>query len=165
MTTELSFMDGDFVVYPAHGVGKIIGIETQEVAGLSLQVLVISFDNDRMKLRLPVAKAKRSGLRALSNETQMKVALQTLNGKAKIKKAMWSRRAQEYETKINSGDPVSIAEVIRDLHRTTEEGEQSYSERQLYQMAIERLTRELAVIENIEETQAVTKLRLALRAA
>ena len=165
MTTEFKFTDGDFVVYPAHGVGKVVGTETQEVAGTELQVLVISFDNDRMKLRLPVAKAKKSGLRAISDGTEMSKALNTLSGKAKIKKVMWSRRAQEYETKINSGNPVSIAEVIRDLHRTKDEGEQSYSERQLYQVAIERFTRELAVIEKIDESQAVTKLTSALRAA
>ena len=165
MTIEIKFADGDYVVYPAHGVGKVVGIETQSVAGQELQVLVISFDNDRMKLRLPIAKAKKSGLRALADGIEMSKALQVLNGKAKIKKAMWSRRAQEYETKINSGDPISIAEVIRDLHRTDEEGEQSYSERQLYQMAIERLTRELAAIEAIDEKQAVIKLTSALRAA
>lgn len=165
MLTEIKFEDGDYVVYPAHGVGKVVGIETQQVAGHELQVFVISFDNDRMKLRLPVAKAKKSGLRALSDGVEITKALQVLNGKAKIKKTMWSRRAQEYETKINSGNPISIAEVIRDLHRTNDEGEQSYSERQLYQMAIERLTRELAAIEAIDEKQAVVKLTSALRAA
>ncbi len=165
MTNEMNFSDGDFVVYPAHGVGQVVGVETQQISGLELKVLVISFDNDRMKLRLPVAKAFRSGLRALSDGKQMVKALEILQGKSKIKKTMWSRRAQEYETKINSGDPASIAEVIRDLHRTDEEGEQSYSERQLYQMAIERLTRELAAIECIDEKQAIDRLHLALRAA
>lgn len=165
MTSETKFSDGDYVVYPAHGVGQVVGIETQQVAGCELQVLVISFDNDRMKLRLPLAKAKKSGLRALSDGSDMVKALNVLSGKARIKKTMWSRRAQEYETKINSGNPVFIAEVIRDLHRTKEEGEQSYSERQLYQMAIERLTRELAVIEEIDEGLAVSKLTSALRAA
>jgi CarD family transcriptional regulator len=165
MTSEMNFSDGDYVVYPAHGVGQIVGVETQQISGLELKVLVISFDNDRMKLRLPVAKAWRSGLRALSDNKQMSKALEILQGKSKIKKTMWSRRAQEYETKINSGDPASIAEVIRDLHRTDEEGEQSYSERQLYQMAIERLTRELAAIESIDEKQAIDRLQSALRAA
>lgn len=165
MTVEITFSDGDYVVYPAHGVGQVVGIETQEISGHELKVLVISFDNDRMKLRLPLAKAYRSGLRALSDGRQMSKALEILQGKSKIKKAMWSRRAQEYETKINSGDPSSIAEVIRDLHRTETEGEQSYSERQLYQMAIERLTRELAVIESIDEKQATERLHSALRAA
>ena len=165
MITEMKLADGDYVVYPAHGVGKVVGIETQQVADQELKVFVISFDNDRMKLRLPVAKAKKSGLRALSNGVEMSKALQVLNGKAKIKKTMWTRRAQEYETKINSGNPISIAEVIRDLHRTDTEGEQSYSERQLYQMAIERLTREIAAIEDIDERQAVVKLTSSLRAA
>ncbi len=165
MTNEMNFSDGDYVVYPAHGVGQIVGIEIQQISGQELKVLVISFDNDRMKLRLPVAKAWRSGLRALSDDKQMSKALEILQGRSKIKKTMWSRRAQEYETKINSGDPASIAEVIRDLHRTDEEGEQSYSERQLYQMAIERLTRELAAIERIDEKAAVDRLHNALRAA
>jgi CarD family transcriptional regulator len=154
MTIETNFSDGDFVVYPAHGVGKVVGIEIQHISGQELKVLVISFDNDRMKLRLPVAKAFRSGLRALSDGKQMSKALEILQGKSKIRKTMWSRRAQEYETKINSGDPAS-----------DEEGEQSYSERQLYQMAIERLTRELAAIESIDEKQATDKLNSALRAA
>lgn len=165
MKNEMTFSDGDFVVYPAHGVGKVVGVEIQQISGMELKVLVISFDNDRMKLRLPLAKAFRSGLRALTDGKEMSKALQILQGKSKIKKAMWSRRAQEYETKINSGDPSSIAEVIRDLHRTDEEGEQSYSERQLYQMAIERLTRELAAVESIDEEQAIGRLRSALRAA
>ncbi|MBP6985462.1 MAG: CarD family transcriptional regulator [Alphaproteobacteria bacterium] len=165
MKDEMTFSDGDYVVYPAHGVGKVVGVEIQHVSGMELKVLVISFDNDRMKLRLPVAKAFRSGLRALTDGKEMSKALEILQGKSKIKKTMWSRRAQEYETKINSGDPSSIAEVIRDLHRTDEEGEQSYSERQLYQMAIERLTRELAAVESIDEEQAIGRLQLALRAA
>lgn len=165
MRNDVHFSDGDYVVYPAHGVGQIVGIETQEISGHELKVLVISFDNDRMKLRLPVAKACRSGLRALSDSKQMSKALEILQGRSKMKKAMWSRRAQEYETKINSGDPASIAEVIRDLHRTDGEGEQSYSERQIYQMAIERLTRELAAIESIDESAAVDRLHQALRVA
>ncbi|MGB0934445.1 MAG: CarD family transcriptional regulator [Alphaproteobacteria bacterium] len=165
MTTDMTFAEGDHVVYPAHGVGYIEGIETQEVAGHKLQLLVISFEDDRMKLRLPVMKAKTAGLRKLSTENMMKKALTTLGGNAKISRAMWSRRAQEYEGKINSGNPVSIAEVIRDLHRTGDQPEQSYSERQLYQSALERLSRELAAIEQIDMDQAQGKLKSGLRAA
>jgi CarD family transcriptional regulator len=114
---DLGFKKGDFVVYPTHGVGKVMGIESQEISGHSLQVIIILFDKDRMTLRVPVAKAKNSGLRKLSSKKVMETALQTLKGRSRVKRAMWSRRAQEYEAKINSGDPVSIAEVVRDLHR------------------------------------------------
>ena len=145
---------GDFVVYPTHGVGKILGVETQEVSGHSLQLIIIHFEKDRMTLRVPVAKAKNSGLRKLSSRKVMDAALQTLKGRSRVKRAMWSRRAQEYEAKINSGDPVSIAEVVRDLHRNDDQREQSYSERQLYEAALERLTREVAAVNGIEETKA-----------
>jgi CarD family transcriptional regulator len=165
MPTDLNFSMGDYVVYPNHGVGRILGIETQQISGHELKLLVISFDNDRMKLRLPVTKAQNSGLRALSSGKVMDQALQTVKGKAKVRRAMWSRRAQEYELKINSGNPISIAEVIRDLHRASGQPEQSYSERQLYEAALERLTRELAAIENIDQTQAIERLQGALKAA
>lgn len=165
MSTDLTFSMGDYVVYPNHGVGRILGIETQHIAGHELKLLVISFDNDRMKLRLPVTKAQDSGLRALSSGTVMEQALRTVQGKAKVRRAMWSRRAQEYELKINSGNPVSIAEVIRDLHRSASQPEQSYSERQLYEAALGRLTRELAAIENIDQNQAVERLQGVLKAA
>ncbi len=148
------FRPNDFVVYPAHGVGKVISIEEQEVAGLKLELFVISFEKDKMTLRVPTDKAIEVGMRALSSPEIVDKALQTLRGKARVKRAMWSRRAQEYEQKINSGDLIAIAEVVRDLHRTDEQREQSYSERQLYEAALERLTREFAAVSGADESEA-----------
>jgi CarD family transcriptional regulator len=162
---DVAFTEGDYVVYPAHGVGKVTGLETTEISGTELELIVIKFDKDRMTLRVPVSKAKKSGLRKLSTKKVMESALATLKGRSRAKKTMWSRRAQEYEAKINSGDPVSIAEVVRDLHRGEDQAEQSYSERQMYQAALERLAREFAAMERIEEQQAADKLEGVLRAA
>jgi CarD family transcriptional regulator len=148
------FRPNDFVVYPAHGVGRIISIDEQEVAGLRLEMFVISFEKDKMTLRVPIAKASSVGMRALSSVDIVERALETLKGRARVKRAMWSRRAQEYEQKINSGDLISIAEVVRDLHRNDDQREQSYSERQLYEAALERLTREVAAVNGIEELKA-----------
>ncbi|MEJ6389532.1 CarD family transcriptional regulator [Gymnodinialimonas ulvae] len=148
------FSPNDYVVYPAHGVGKIVSIEEQEVAGLELELFVISFEKDKMTLRVPTAKATQVGMRPLSDPTVVSKALDTLKGKARVKRAMWSRRAQEYEQKINSGDLISIAEVVRDLHRADDQREQSYSERQLYEAALERLTRELAAVKGLDEAGA-----------
>ena len=153
-----SFIPGDFVVYPSHGVGKIIGTEKRKVEDLELELLVVRFEHERMTLRVPLSKAQESGLRTLSSKVQMEEAIVTLKGKAKLKKSMWSRRAQEYETKINSGSLVSIAEVVRDLYRKDDQGEQSYSERQMYQAAIERLASEFAAVDNTDKDSAVTKL-------
>ena len=152
------FQVNDFIVYPKHGVGLITEIETQEIAGLSLQLYVIRFDKERMTLRVPVNKAASSGMRRLSSSETMNAAFTTLKGKARIKRTMWSRRAQEYEAKINSGDLVSIAEVVRDLHRGEDQPEQSYSERQIYESALGRLARELAAVEEIDEQAAIVKL-------
>ena len=162
---DIGFKKHDFVVYPTHGVGKVLGIETQVISGHSLQVITILFDKDRMTLRVPVAKAKNSGLRKLSSRKIMDSALQTLKGRSRTKRAMWSRRAQEYEAKINSGDPVSIAEVVRDLHRNADQPDQSYSERQIYQAALDRLVRALAAVEAIDESAATKKLEQVLKAA
>ena len=162
---DSGFKKGDFVVYPTHGVGKVLGVENQEISGHTLQVIIISFDKDRMTLRVPVAKARNSGLRKLSSRKVMETALATLKGRSRVKRAMWSRRAQEYEAKINSGDPVSIAEVVRDLHRNADQPDQSYSERQIYQAALDRLVRELAAIDGIDETQATQRLHQVLKAA
>jgi CarD family transcriptional regulator len=162
---DIGFRKGDFVVYPTHGVGKVMGIESQHISGHSLQVVAIHFDKDRMTLRVPVAKARNSGLRKLSSRKVMDSALQTLKGRSRVKRAMWSRRAQEYEAKINSGDPVSIAEVVRDLHRNADQPDQSYSERQIYQAALDRLVRELAAVEAIDEQAATRKLEQVLKAA
>ena len=153
----------DFVVYPAHGVGRVIGIETQTVVGMKLEVYVISFTQDKMTLRVPVQKAKTTGLRGLSGPKIVEDALRTLTGRARIKRAMWSRRAQEYEAKINSGDLISIAEVVRDLHRNTDQPEQSYSERQLYEAALDRMAREFAAIDNVEKAEAIEKLSQTLQ--
>ena len=159
-----AFRANDFVVYPAHGVGKIVTIEEQEVAGMTLELFVISFEKDKMTLRVPTAKATSVGMRSLSSPDLVDEALKTLKGKAKVKRAMWSRRAQEYEQKINSGDLISIAEVVRDLHRAEDQPEQSYSERQLYEAALERLTREVAAVEKVDETNAARKVGSVLEA-
>ncbi len=158
MSKEQDFKTGDMVVYPTHGVGKVLGIEDQEIAGQELTLIVIDFDKDRMKLRVPVDKAKHAGLRRLSSRKTMDLALRTLKGRSRVRRIMWSRRAQEYEAKINSGDPISIAEVVRDLHRNAGQPDQSYSERQIYQAALNRLVRELAAVECIDEDAATVKL-------
>jgi CarD family transcriptional regulator len=158
VTENMEFKTDDFVVYPTHGVGKILGTETQEIAGTELDLLVINFEHDRMTLRIPVSKAQKSGLRRLSSRKQMDVALTKLKGRARVRRTMWSRRAQEYEAKINSGDPVSIAEVVRDLRRNSSQADQSYSERQMYQAALDRLAREFAAIERIDEETAASRL-------
>ncbi|MHA3977603.1 CarD family transcriptional regulator [Halovulum sp. GXIMD14794] len=148
------FRPNDFVVYPAHGVGRIVSIDEQEIAGIKMEMFVITFDKDKMTLRVPTAKAASVGMRSLSTPDIVGKAMETLKGRARVKRAMWSRRAQEYEQKINSGDLISIAEVVRDLHRNDDQREQSYSERQLYEAALERLTREVAAVKGIEEVKA-----------
>jgi CarD family transcriptional regulator len=165
MSEKNGFGAGDFVVYPTHGVGKINGVETQEIAGQTLSVFVIHFEKDRMTLRVPIGKAKNSGLRRLSTRKEMDAALLKLKGRSKARRTMWSRRAQEYEAKINSGDPASIAEVVRDLYRNVGQPEQSYSERQIYQAALDRLVREFAAVEKIDETTAVQRVEQMLNAA
>lgn len=164
-TSDIGFETDDHVVYPTHGVGRITGIETQEIAGQKLKLLVIQFEKDRMTLRVPVAKAKSSGLRRLSTRKEMQTALVTLKGRSRIKRTMWSRRAQEYEAKINSGDPRSIAEVVRDLHRNAGQPDQSFSERQMYQAALDRLAREFAAVEKITEEIATQRLEQMLKVA
>ena len=156
--TKNAFRPNDFVVYPAHGVGRIVSIEEQEIAGMTLELFVISFAKDKMTLRVPTAKAQTVGMRSLSTPEIVDKALSTLKGRARVKRAMWSRRAQEYEQKINSGDLISIAEVVRDLYRAEDQPEQSYSERQLYEAAFERLTREVAAVEAIDEEKAAKRV-------
>jgi CarD family transcriptional regulator len=160
-----AFGPKDYIVYPTHGVGYIRAIERQEVAGSQVELFVISFEKDKMTLRVPVSRAEQVGLRKLSSSKIMNSALATLKGRARVKRTMWSRRAQEYEAKINSGDPVSIAEVVRDLHRNANQPDQSYSERQIYEAALERLARELAAVEKIDEDAATERLEKTLRAA
>ena len=157
-----AFIPGDFVVYPSHGVGKIIGTENRKIEEVELELLIIRFEHERMTLRVPLSKATESGLRTLSSKVQMEEAIFTLKGKAKVKKTMWSRRAQEYETKINSGNLVSIAEVVRDLYRKDDQGEQSYSERQLFEKAYERLKSEFEAVLKIGPEDAQKKMDKAL---
>jgi CarD family transcriptional regulator len=156
------FKTGEFIVYPAHGVGQIIAIEEQEVAGARLELFVINFIKDKMTLRVPTAKIVSVGMRKLADGAVVKRALETLKGRARIKRTMWSRRAQEYEAKINSGDIVAIAEVVRDLFRSDTQPEQSYSERQLYEAALDRLSREISAVHRITETEAVKEIEGAL---
>ncbi len=165
MAEEFTCHPGDFVVYPTHGVGKVVSIETQKIVGHELQLYVISFDRDRMMLRVPVDKAESSGLRKLSTQKVMDHALTTLRGRARTKRSMWSRRAQEYEAKINSGNPIFIAEVVRDLHRNADQPDQSFSERQIYEAARDRLACELAAVEKIDMAAATEKLEELLTAA
>lgn len=161
----LVFSKGDHVVYPKHGVGKIVEIEQQEIAGMALDLYVVRFDKEKMTLRVPLNQAEKTGMRRLANQKTLDRAFTKLRGKARVKRTMWSRRAQEYEAKINSGDIVSIAEVVRDLHRGDDQPEQSYSERQIYEAALGRLARELAAVEETDEASAMVKLEQVLVAA
>ncbi|QDP22636.2 CarD family transcriptional regulator [Bradyrhizobium cosmicum] len=162
VTQRQGFKANEFVVYPAHGVGQILAIEEQEIAGAKLELFVINFIKDKMTLRVPTAKVANVGMRKLSEPTLVKKALETLKGRARVKRTMWSRRAQEYEAKINSGDIVAIAEVVRDLYRSESQPEQSYSERQLYEAALDRLSREIAVVQHSTETEAVKEIEAQL---
>ena len=156
------FKTGEYIVYPAHGVGQIVSIEEQEIAGYKLELFVITFAKDKMTLRVPVSKIASVGMRKLSAGDVMGKALDTLKGRARVKRTMWSRRAQEYEAKINSGDLVAIAEVVRDLHRADTQPEQSYSERQLYEAALDRMARELAAVEKLTDSEAIKKIEAML---
>ena len=162
LTQRQGFKTNEFVVYPAHGVGQILAIEEQEIAGARLELFVINFMKDKMTLRVPTAKVANVGMRKLSEPALVKKALETLKGRARVKRTMWSRRAQEYEAKINSGDIVAIAEVVRDLYRSESQPEQSYSERQLYEAALDRLSREIAAVQHVTETEAVKEIEAAL---
>ena len=161
----LSFDVGDYVVYPKHGVGKVTEIQNTEIAGTQLDLYVLRFEKERMTLRVPVGKADSVGMRKLSSDKTMKDALETLKGKPRVKRTMWSRRAQEYEAKINSGDLTSIAEVTRDLFRADDQPEQSYSERQIFEAASSRLARELAAMEQVDEPTALKQILEILNAA
>ncbi|NGM22809.1 CarD family transcriptional regulator [Roseomonas stagni] len=159
----VEFKAGDHVVYPTHGVGQVQGIEEMPVAGMSLKVIIVTFEENRMTLRVPVNKAASSGLRKLASQEMMNEALEVLRGRARIKRTMWSRRAQEYEAKINSGDPLAIAEVVRDLHRNAGQPDQSFSERQIYEQALDRLAAELAAIDRTDKAAAADKLQTFLK--
>ena len=162
---DAEFNTDDFVVYPTHGVGRILGTEANTVGGHNIDMLVVRFEQDRMTLRVPLEKARSLGLRTLSSRKQMDEAITTLKGKARIRRDMWSKRAKQYDDKIRSGDPVSIAEVVRDLRKKNSQTEQSYSERQMYQAALERLAREFAAIEKIDQDAAAVKLEELMDAA
>ncbi|MFP6734195.1 MAG: CarD family transcriptional regulator [Rhodospirillales bacterium] len=162
---KLAFKAGEYVVYPTHGVGLVTGVEKETIAGQNLRLVVVTFDNDRMTLRVPTDKMDSSGLRKVSSKKIMDDAVTTLKGKAKVKRTMWSRRAQEYEAKINSGDPISIAEVVRDLFRNVGQPDQSFSERQIYEVALERLAGEFAAVDGVDKEKATEKIETVLQAA
>ncbi|SEP97644.1 transcriptional regulator, CarD family [Faunimonas pinastri] len=163
--TRHGFKTGESIVYPAHGVGRIIDIEEQQVAGMQLELFVITFEKDKMTLRVPIAKAASVGMRKLADEETIGKALELVRGRPRVKRTMWSRRAQEYEAKINSGDLISISEVVRDLYRSESQPEPSYSERQLYEQAIDRMSREVASIENTTEAEAVSKIEKSIESS
>jgi CarD family transcriptional regulator len=162
---EKDFNVGDTVVYPSHGVGQVISEEAQVIAGVEMKLLVISFDKDKMILRVPKSRAAKAGLRHLTSKEDFKKALVILKGKAKIAKGMWSKRAQEYEAKINSGNVVSIAEVLRDLYRNVEDPNRSYSERVIYESALERFINEFSAANQVDKEEASTKVKEILEDA
>ncbi len=159
---KLKFKPNEFVVYPAHGVGKIVDIEEQEIAGTRLELYVIDFEKEKMRLRVPTGKSDTVGMRKLSDKQRIEDALNVLKGRARVKRTMWSRRAQEYEAKINSGDIIAVAEVVRDLYRSDRQPEQSYSERQLFEAALDRMARELAAVKKVSEAVAVSEIEQVL---
>ncbi len=162
MAKKLPFSVGDYVVYPTHGVGRVVDVATEEISGYELRLFVINFAAEKMMLRVPVDKAEEAGLRKISSREKMETAMTKLRGRARAKRTMWSRRAQEYEAKINSGDPVAIAEVVRDLHRNPSQPDQSYSERQMYEAALNRFSSELALVEKIELGAAAERVESLL---
>jgi CarD family transcriptional regulator len=155
---KLSFKVNELIVYPAHGVGRVVQIEEQEIAGAKLELYIVDFDKEKLRLKVPTGRAEQKGMRRLSDKAQMEQALKVLKGRARIKRTMWSRRAQEYDAKINSGDLISVAEVVRDLYRSERQPEQSYSERQLFEQALERMAREFAAVKKIDDDQAIKEL-------
>jgi len=161
-TAKLDFKTNEYVVYPSHGVGKIISIEEEEIAGAKLELYVMDFEKEKMTLRVPTAKATAVGMRKLSATDIVEKALKTLKGRARVKRTMWSRRAQEYEAKINSGDLIAISEVVRDLFRSDRQPEQSYSERQLYEAALDRMAREVAAVNKVDDATAVAEIEAIL---
>jgi len=162
---KIKFKANEYVVYPAHGVGKVLKIEEEEIAGMTMELYVIDFEKEKMRLRVPTVKAQGVGMRKLSSRADIENCLVVLDGRPRVKRTMWSRRAQEYESKINSGDLVLVSEVVRDLFRTAEQPEQSYSERQLYEAALERLAREVAVVKKYDDKQAIEEIEDVMRAS
>ena len=160
--TRMGFKTNEFVVYPAHGVGRIVDIEHQEIAGAELELFVIAFERDKMTLRVPTTKIESVGMRKLSEPEQIAKAFKILRGRPRVKRTMWSRRAQEYEAKINSGELIAVSEVVRDLYRNERQTEQSYSERQLYEAALERMAREVAMARKVDESVAIQEIEAEL---
>ena len=158
----LSFDVGDYVVYPKHGVGRVVELQSTEIAGTSLDLYVLRFEKEKMTLRVPVLKADSVGMRKLADKPVIEHALKILKGRARVKRTMWSRRAQEYEAKINSGDLIAVSEVVRDLFRSDRQPEQSYSERQLYEAALDRMAREIAAVKKVPDDEAVTEIEQIL---
>jgi len=159
---KLKFKTNEFIVYPAHGVGKIVNIEEQTIAGAKLELYVVDFFKEKMRLRVPTAKCEAYGMRKLAEKPLVEQALKVLKGRARVKRTMWSRRAQEYEAKINSGDLIAVAEVVRDLYRSERQPEQSYSERQLFEQALERMAREIAAVKKIDDDMAIKEVETFL---
>ena len=164
-TKKLNFKKNDFIVYPAHGVGRVVEIEEQEIAGIKLELYVIDFEKEKMRLRVPTNKADGVGMRKLSTRAEIELGLKVLEGRPRVKRTMWSRRAQEYEAKINSGDLTQVCEVVRDLFRAGDQPEQSYSERQLYEAALDRMSREVAAVKKLDDKQAIEEAEAILKAA
>jgi CarD family transcriptional regulator len=155
---KLIFKVGELVVYPAHGVGKITNIEEQEIAGAKLELYIVDFEKEKLRLKVPTNRAEQKGMRHLADRVMIETAMKVIRGRARIKRTMWSRRAQEYDAKINSGDMIAVAEVIRDLYRSERQPEQSYSERQLFEQALGRFARELAAVRKVDEDQCIKEL-------
>lgn len=155
---KLSFKINELIVYPAHGVGKVVQIAEQEIAGAKLELYIVDFEKEKLRLKVPTGRAEQKGMRRLSDKFQIEQAMRVLKGRAPIKRTMWSRRAQEYDAKINSGDLISVAEVVRDLYRSEKQPEQSYSERQLFEQALDRMAREIAAVKKIDDDMAVKEL-------
>jgi len=159
---KLAFKVNELIVYPAHGVGRIVQIEEQEIAGAKLELYIIDFEKEKLRLKVPTGKSEQKGMRKLADKGLIEQAMRVLKGRARIKRTMWSRRAQEYEAKINSGDLIAVAEVVRDLYRSEKQPEQSYSERQLFEQALERMAREIGAVKRIDDDVAVKELEVFL---
>ena len=155
---KIHFKVGELVVYPAHGVGKISNVEEQEIAGVKLELYIVDFEKEKLRLKVPTNRAEQKGMRHLADRSMVEQAMKVIRGRARIKRTMWSRRAQEYDAKINSGDLISVAEVVRDLYRSDRQPEQSYSERQLFEQALGRFARELAAVRKVDEDQCIREL-------
>ncbi len=153
---------GEIVVYPKHGVGEIVKIETMEISNIKTSFYVVKMEQSKLTIRVPLDKKNEVGLRKISSKKIIEEVYSTLKLKPKIRRIMWSRRAQEYEAKIFSGDPIKISEVVRDLFRKSSQAEQSYSERQMFQVAIERLAREVAAVEKTDYFQSTEKIEQIL---